>query len=114
MTTLTPEQQLLLEQRLRKERKSLLVVYLLWFFLGPLGLHRFYLGRLASGAALALLAVTGLFLMYYGYGVIVLTIVGLWLLLDAFRIPKMVEEDVQQRRMIISREIAEQIAREDR
>jgi len=30
-------------------RKSLLVGYLLWFFLGWFGIHRFYTGRWISG-----------------------------------------------------------------
>lgn len=30
-------------------RRSMLVAYLLWFFLGALGIHRFYLGRPVSG-----------------------------------------------------------------
>ena len=30
-------------------RKSLLVGYLLWFFLGLLGVHRFYTGRWVTG-----------------------------------------------------------------
>lgn len=31
------------------KRRSLLMAYLLWFFLGLLGIHRFYLGRPISG-----------------------------------------------------------------
>lgn len=30
-------------------RRSLLIAYLLWFFFGILGIHRFYLGRPVSG-----------------------------------------------------------------
>jgi len=30
-------------------RKSLIVGYLLWFFLGLLGVHRFYTGRWVTG-----------------------------------------------------------------
>ncbi len=30
-------------------KKSLLVGYLLWFFLGVLGIHRFYTGRWITG-----------------------------------------------------------------
>lgn len=30
-------------------RRSFVVAYLLWFFLGLLGIHRFYLGRPVSG-----------------------------------------------------------------
>ena len=33
----------------RQNEKSLLVAYLLWFFLGLLGIHRFYLGRWVTG-----------------------------------------------------------------
>ena len=31
------------------KRRSMLVAYLLWFFLGYLGIHRIYLGRWISG-----------------------------------------------------------------
>ena len=31
------------------KRRSYIVAYLLWFFLGVLGIHRFYLGRPVSG-----------------------------------------------------------------
>jgi len=31
--------------RIRSQKKSLIIAYLLWFFLGFLGLHRLYLGR---------------------------------------------------------------------
>ena len=30
-------------------RRSVIVAYLLWFFLGVFGIHRFYLGRPISG-----------------------------------------------------------------
>ena len=33
--------------------RSLMIAYLLWILLGPLGAHRFYLGRHMSGALLA-------------------------------------------------------------
>ena len=33
-------------------KRSALLAYLLWFFLGWFGLHRFYLGRIGSGPAL--------------------------------------------------------------
>ena len=32
-----------------RSRRSLLIAYLLWFFLGYLGIHRFYLGRPFTG-----------------------------------------------------------------
>jgi TM2 domain-containing membrane protein YozV len=58
-------------------KKTVLVAYLLWFFLGAFGAHNFYLKR--TGVAVAQLILT-------------LTIVGLvislvWVLVDAFLIP---------------------------
>ena len=32
-----------------RKRRSLILAYLLWFFLGIFGIHRFYLGRPISG-----------------------------------------------------------------
>jgi TM2 domain-containing membrane protein YozV len=58
-------------------RKSALVAYLLWFFLGLLGAHNFYLRR--NGTAITQLILT-------------ITVVGsaltlIWILIDAFLIP---------------------------
>ena len=31
------------------EKRNMLVAYILWFFLGYLGIHRFYCGRVITG-----------------------------------------------------------------
>ncbi len=53
------EQQILIEQRVTNEAKSIGASYLLWFFLGYLGGHRFYLGRKGSAIAILLLTIIG-------------------------------------------------------
>jgi len=58
-------------------KKTALVAYLLWFFLGLFGAHNFYLGR--TGVAVAQLIIS-------------LTLVGMaitliWVIVDAFLIP---------------------------
>jgi len=75
--TLSTQQELLIETRIANEQKNVLVAYLLWFFLGIVSLHRFYLGRPLS----AILQILSYFIVI---GVI-------WWLIDAFLIPGMVD-----------------------
>jgi TM2 domain-containing membrane protein YozV len=55
--------------------RSVLVAYILWFFLGLLGVHRFYCGRVVSG------------LIWFLTG----GLLGLGWLIDIFLIPGMVD-----------------------
>eukprot|EP01111_Echinosteliopsis_oligospora_P010452 TRINITY_DN324_c0_g1_i1.p1 TRINITY_DN324_c0_g1~~TRINITY_DN324_c0_g1_i1.p1 ORF type:complete len:130 (+),score=25.53 TRINITY_DN324_c0_g1_i1:223-612(+) len=57
--------------------KDIVVAYILWFFLGLLGIHRFYLGRTVSG--IIYLFTAGLF--------------GIGWLIDICLIPGMVQEE---------------------
>jgi len=90
---------MLIKQRVTNEAKSIGAAYLLWLFLGGLGGHRFYLGRTGSGALMLVLLIIGLVTSVIGIGAILLIIVGIWALIDAFLIPGMVakqKEDVRQ------------------
>eukprot|EP01027_Heterolobosea_sp_BB2_P016671 GEZU01023700.1.p1 GENE.GEZU01023700.1~~GEZU01023700.1.p1 ORF type:complete len:104 (+),score=28.60 GEZU01023700.1:545-856(+) len=58
------------------EKKDLLITYLLWFFLGGFGIHRFYLERTTSGVVWLLTC----------------ALCGVGWLVDACLIPAMVEE----------------------
>ena len=87
--------------------KSLVVAYLLWFFLGVCGAHRFYLGSIGLGIALAALLVLGavpvavfsgalfketLASIFALLGVAVLTCLVVWWIVDAFLIPGLVAD----------------------
>ncbi len=78
--------------RFEAARKSVLVAYLLWFFLGWLGLHRFYLGYPLSGVVMLVLwAVgTGLSILLIGY--VILAVPVLWWAVDALLIPGMARD----------------------
>ena len=39
----------ILKTELDRKKKSVVLAYLLWFFLSYLGLHKFYLGRISQG-----------------------------------------------------------------
>ncbi|RIV87819.1 TM2 domain-containing protein [Aurantiacibacter zhengii] len=73
------QQQLIFEAH----RKSTGASYLLWFCLGFLGAHRFYLGRTGSGIAQLLMCLSVV-------GIIPL---AFWWLIDAFQIPGMVRDE---------------------
>lgn len=84
--TLSTQQQILIEQRVTNEAKSVGAAYLLWFFLWFVSGHRFYLGRPGT----AVLQILSYFILI-GF---------VWLLVDAFLIPGMVQkqkDDVRQR-----------------
>lgn len=84
--SLTTQDRILIETRITNAAPSVVLAYALWFFLGFVGAHRFYLGRPGT----AILQVLSLFVLV-GF---------LWLLLDAFLIPAMVraKQDELRRR----------------
>jgi len=64
-------------------KKSLIVAYLLWFFLGAFGLHRMYAGRVLSGLFMLFLTLVGTVTAVLLIGWIPLAIVGVWWVIDA-------------------------------
>ena len=64
-------------------RKSAVIAYILWFFLGLFGAHNFYLGRKGVGIAQVLLTIT----------LVGSVITFFWVLVDAFLIPGWVRRE---------------------
>jgi TM2 domain-containing membrane protein YozV len=58
-------------------KKTALVAYLLWFFLGIFGAHNFYLGRTGVAVTQLILSIT----------IIGIVITWVWWVVDAFLIP---------------------------
>ncbi len=73
--------------RFEAAKKSVLVAYLLWFFLGFFGLHRIYLGHVVSGLLMLALWGIGTALCIVLIGYVILVVPLLWWLLDALLIP---------------------------
>lgn len=70
-------------------KKSAGIGYLLWFFLGMFGAHRFYLSQIGTGVAILLLTVFSFLLMIVGIGFVTIWIPGIWVFVDLFLIPGM-------------------------
>ena len=66
--------------------KKKIVAVLLSLFLGTFGVHRFYLGRAGSGAAMLVMSILGWLTTGIFVGFIFVAIVGIWDVIDFFRI----------------------------
>lgn len=81
-----------IEQRVTNDAPSLLVAYLLWFFLAFVSGHRFYLGKWGT----ALLQIASYFL-----------VIGLiWWLIDAFLIPGIINARKDEIRRAVAADLS--------
>lgn len=87
---------ILINTEIEARGKKAVVAYLLWFFLGTFGGHRFYLGKTGTGVAQLALAVVGYATAVILVGFIFLFIVWAWMLIDVFLIGGMIREDHQR------------------
>ena len=71
-------------------KKSTGLAYVLWFFLGGLGVHRFYIGRTGSGIAMLLILIVGWLTTVFVVGFALLVALGIWWIVDAFLLSGMV------------------------
>lgn len=103
---LTTEQQILIEQRVANEAKSTGAAYLLWLFMGTMGVHRLYLGRTGTGATMLVLFVLSIALSFVGVGLIGLLVLGIWAIIDAFLIPGMIRDQKNRVRQELMQSIS--------
>jgi TM2 domain-containing membrane protein YozV len=99
---ISTQQQMLIEQRVTNEAKSTGAAYLLWFFLGTFGAHRFYLGRTGTAVTQLLMTIIGWLTVVLVVGIFILIAVGIWLLVDAFLIPGMIQAQKDQVRQSLT------------
>ena len=71
------------------QQRNIALAYVLWFFLGQIGIHRFYTGRIGTGIIQLLLGISGWATAWLLIGYVPLGILWLWLFIDIFLIPGM-------------------------
>lgn len=77
---------LILESEVKNQGKSMLVAYVLWYFLGMLGGHRFYIGKTGSAIAQLVLTIT----------LVGMVVTGVWWIIDAFLLHGYVRDKNQE------------------
>ena len=102
---LTNEEKMLVNSEVQGEEKSSLTAYLLWFFLGTLGMHNFYLGKKNAGIAQLVLNIVGWLTLVFLIGFLVLFALGIWVFIDVFTISKTIEENKEQSRELKAQRI---------
>lgn len=88
-----------IENQVTNRSKQMSVAYILWFFLGGFGGHRFYLGK--TGSAVGLLILT-LVTAVFTFGIPTI----IWLIIDACLIPGMIEENKEKIRRHATEEVS--------
>ena len=68
-------------------RKSVGIAYLLWFFFGTLGGHRFYMKKTGSAVTMLIITLVSIPLTFIFVGFIGIAATAMWALVDAFLIP---------------------------
>lgn len=86
-TNLSTEDLLFVNSEVEKRKRNMVVAYLLWFFVGIFGAHRYYFGKTKSAIAMTLIVV-----LTIGLGSL---ITGIWAVVDAFLMPKWSKEEIE-------------------
>jgi TM2 domain-containing membrane protein YozV len=73
-------------------KKSLVVAFLLWWFLGAFGAHRMYTDRVASGVLMMILTLLSVPLAFIVIGFALMFVVFVWWVIDACLLPGVVQE----------------------
>lgn len=79
--------------KVNMEGRNMIIAYLLWWFLGWAGIHRFYLNRVGSGVAQLMLFIVGVSTLVLLIGYLIIIVWFVWWALDAFFTYRMVVKE---------------------
>lgn len=99
----------MLESRMRDYDKSHGLAYVLWFFLGSLGVHKFYIGKVMMGFVYPILSMIAFvnFIVTiaspenFGWWIIPLMILGFLLIYDLITIPGQIRSVKEKKKVKI-------------
>jgi hypothetical protein len=112
-SALTEQQLSVLSSEMEKYKKSTGLAYVLWFFLGTLGIHKFYIGKTGWGIIYLLMGIIGWGALIIGLAgvaveessmgagiiiaIILLSLLGIFLLIDVFTISRQIRKSYEKK-----------------
>ena len=92
LENLTDKQVSIFNGEIERNKKSTATAYLLLIFLGAIGAHKFYLKKPVWGVLYLIFCIIGWLTIAIGIGAFILTILGIALLVDIFKIPNQIKK----------------------
>ncbi|WP_225427197.1 TM2 domain-containing protein [Apilactobacillus micheneri] len=89
---LSPEQQNMVENSANTNKANPIIAWLLWWFIGQFGAHRFYLNR-SNAITMLIINIIGWISIILLIGYIILGIMFIWWIIDAFSIQAWLREN---------------------
>lgn len=89
---MSSEDQLSLNEYINIHSKSVAAAWILWVFFGRFGAHRFYLKR-NHALLMLILWIIGWLTAIIFIGIIILSVIWIWCIVDAFSIQEWIKED---------------------
>ncbi|MBD9846440.1 TM2 domain-containing protein [Enterococcus faecalis] len=86
LAKLTTNERILVNTEIEKNCKNSTTAWLLWWFTGTLGGHRYYMGKTGTAITMTILTIT----------IIGIIISGPWALIDVFFISKWLKQDKEK------------------
>lgn len=121
---LTAQQMGVLNSEMEKYKKSTGLAYVLWFFLGTLGIHKFYVGKTGWGIIYLLLGLVGWGSLIVGLAgvaaeesgmgagiiiaIILLSLLGIFWLIDVFTISRQIRKSYEKKEMKVLQKLVPQ------
>ena len=110
---LSEHQMTVLNSEMEKHKKNTGLAYVFWFFLGTLGIHKFYIGRTGWGIVYLLLGIAAWISLILGLAsgtdagigggmtvfIVLISILGILLLIDVFSIPRQIRRTYEKKEL---------------
>ncbi|KLD96416.1 NINE protein [Aliarcobacter butzleri] len=79
-------------EKIKAQQQNVILAYILWWFLGIFGAHRFYTGQ-SKGWLYIVLTIIAFLTIYIFIGIFIFIGLAIWWIFDGFKLHKIVKEN---------------------